>query len=76
VLCQPVVAASWPSGRRRETKGWGPCVSEGEGRARLSRLGGQGPKGLGGGGAGRPKAKAHAAGSIPEPGPIQEIKPF
>jgi hypothetical protein len=41
---EPAVA-SWPSGRRRKTKGWGPRVSEGEGRAGLSRLGGQGPGG-------------------------------
>jgi hypothetical protein len=74
-LGQPVVVASWPIGQRRKTKGWGLHVSEGEGRAGPSRPGGQGPKGVGGR-AGRPKAMAQAAGSKPEPGPIQEIKPF
>jgi hypothetical protein len=43
-----------------ETKGWGPCVSEGEGWAGPSWPGGQGPRAVGG--AGRPKAKAQAAG--------------
>jgi hypothetical protein len=43
-------------------KGWGLRVSEGEGRAGLSRPGGQGPRGVGGGGAGQLKAKAQAAG--------------
>jgi hypothetical protein len=38
----PMVASSWPSGRRRKTKGWVPRVSEGEGDgwAGPSRLGG------------------------------------
>jgi hypothetical protein len=56
-----VAVASWPSGRRRKTKGWGPHVNEGEGRARPNRPGGQGPRGVGGR-AGQPKAKAKAAG--------------
>jgi hypothetical protein len=54
-------------------KGWGLCVSEGEGRAGPSRPGGQGPKGVGGELASQ---KAQAAGPKPEPGPIQEIKHF
>jgi hypothetical protein len=69
------MAASWLSGWRRKTKGWGSRVSEGEGRAGPSQPGGQGPKGVGRR-AGRPKAKAQAAGLKPEPCPIQEIKPF
>jgi hypothetical protein len=36
---EPVAATSWPSGQRRKTKGWGPLVSEGEGRAGLGRAG-------------------------------------
>jgi hypothetical protein len=34
--------------QRRKTKGWGPRVIEGEGRAGPSRPGGEGPKGVGG----------------------------
>jgi hypothetical protein len=57
-------AAAWPSGRRRKMKGWGPRVSEGEGRAGPSRPGGQGPRGVGG--VGRPKAKAQAQAAGPK----------
>jgi hypothetical protein len=46
-LGQPVVAASWPSGQRRKTKGWGPHISEGEGQDGPSQPGGQGPQGVG-----------------------------
>jgi hypothetical protein len=74
-LARSVAAALWPSGRRRKMKGWGPRISEGEGRAGPRRPGGQGPKGVGGR-AGRPKAKAQAARPKPEQGPIQEIKSF
>jgi hypothetical protein len=60
------VASSWPSGRRRKTKGWGArvCEGEGEGRAGPSRPAGRPrPKRSGGRGrADRPKAKAQAAG--------------
>jgi hypothetical protein len=54
-LGRPVAPASWLSGRRRNTKGWGPLVSEGEGEGRAgpSRPGGQGPKGVWGELAGR-----------------------
>jgi hypothetical protein len=55
----------------------GPACQSGRGTgwAGPSRLGGQGPKGVEGR-AGRPKAKAQAAGPKPEPDPIQEIKHF
>jgi hypothetical protein len=52
-----VAVAAWLSGQRMKTKGWGPCVSEGEGRAWPSRSRGQGPRGVG-----RLKAKAQVAG--------------
>jgi hypothetical protein len=47
---EPVTAASWLSGRRWKTKGWGSRVREGEGRAGPSRPGGQGPRGVRGSG--------------------------
>jgi hypothetical protein len=47
--CETAAAASWLSGRRRKMKGWGPRVSEGEGRAGPSQLGGQGQEEWGGG---------------------------